>query len=113
MIENNIIKELDNYFVDNYNDIMNYKKNINNILISMNFNGFDTYNDFCSTVRKVTLIEINEKNNIIDVNNIEKLYLMVLNKVIILKIKENENFDIKILEYFNDDKLLDMIKNEK
>ncbi len=46
-----ILNDVDNQFVDEYDTILVYKKNIDDILEQMGFDGFNSYNEFCLKIR--------------------------------------------------------------
>ena len=47
-----LIDEMDQHFVEEYEDIIKYKFNIEKILDQMGFDSFISYNDFCIRIRK-------------------------------------------------------------
>ena len=63
-----ILDKMDENFVDNYEDLMKYKNNFNNILHKLGFIGYDSYNNFCIDIRNVA------KNRIIKEKVIECYY---------------------------------------
>jgi len=110
-MNNNLITELDNYFVDNYDNILVYKNNINDMLINMNINQFESYNDFCLLLRNISISEMKNKN--IKTNNVSELFHLSINKLLLTKINTDVDYNDKILKYFNDKKLLEFIKTNK
>jgi len=111
-MNNNIINKMDNNFVDNYDDLLKYKNNIDNILHKMDFKGFDTYNEFCIFVRETAKNKIkNEKIKYLDSET--TFFSEVINQTLRNKIKENKGYDKKIFTYFGDYEILDILKENR
>ena len=61
---NDIIKKMDESFADNYEELIIYKKNFDNILNQIGFNGFKSYNDFCIDIRNNAIKKIKKEKSI-------------------------------------------------
>lgn len=104
-----ILKKIDHNFVENYEDMLKYKKNLDNILISLGFKSFKSYNDFCIKIKENTINYIKENNNVDNINN--EFFSIIINRTLRNKIKDNKNYDKKLKIYFNTDKN-NLIKND-
>jgi hypothetical protein len=95
-----IINDIDNIFVDNYKNINQYKNNINDIFKKLNIKEFNTYNKFCIDIRNIIINKINDEN--VDDETPQSIILKSLNQTIKNKIKEDNDYEHKILNYFKD-----------
>lgn len=100
MTKNEIINKLDNNFVNNYEDMIKYKNNLNDILLQMGFNKFKSYNEFCIYIRNNALEKLKERKNY---NLDNTFFSVIMNKSLKDKIKKDKNYNRKLNIYFNDD----------
>ena len=108
---NKIIDKMDHNFVDNYEDMIKYQQNLNEILYKMGFSGFDSYNDFCKILRKNALDKIKkEKIQYLDTDT--DFFSLVINKTLRDKIRENKDYTDKLIIYFNDKNIVDIMKKD-
>lgn len=101
---NEILKDVDNQFVEEYETILIYKKNLDDTLEQMGFNGFNSYNEFCLMVR----------NNIIKSDTVvmnKQIFSQVLNKTLRDKIKEDVDYESKLLTTLGDPEIINFMKN--
>jgi len=106
-----ILDKMDENFVDNYEDLMKYKNNFNNILHKLGFIGYDSYNNFCIDIRNVAKNRIiKEKIKYLDKDT--TFFSEVINQTLRYKIKQNRSYEKKIMNYFDDDELIDIIKED-
>lgn len=112
-IINNIIKKMDNNFVENYEDMLKYKNNLDQLLIKIGLKKFKSYNEFCIMIRNNTL-EYLKKENQLNPDKIENnLFSLIMNKTFRDKIIQNKNYEKKLKIFLNTDKNInDIIKNE-
>jgi len=110
-MDNKIIKKLDDNFVENYDDIIEYKNNLNDILSKMGFIGFKSYNEFCVSIRNNAISKI-KKDKIKYLSSDDTFFSEIMNKTLRDKIRKSRSYEKKILSYFNDYEIVDFIKNE-
>jgi len=110
-MKNNIINQIDESFVNNYNDIKKYQLNFNIILSKLDMPLFETYNDFCINIRNNAIDKIKkEKIKKLDLDT--NFFSEIIGKTLRVKIKKNRNYEKKLMEYFNDYTLIDFLKND-
>jgi len=112
-IINNIIKKMDNNFVENYEDMLKYKNNLDELLMKIGLKKFKSYNEFCIIFRNNTIDYLKKKN----ISNIEKIknkiFSLIMNKTFRDKILESKNHEKKLQIFLNTEKNInDIIKNE-
>ena len=94
---NEIKIKLEQQFVDDYDDLYEFMININETLKELNINSrYDSYNDFCLDIEKHIL------DDNIDIIS-PKVMSDALNNMIKFKIIEDDKYEEKILEKFNND----------
>jgi len=108
---NDIIKKMDESFADNYEELIIYKKNFDNILNQIGFNGFKSYNDFCIDIRNNAIKKI-KKENINYIDSESKFFPRILNETLRNKIKKEKNYEKKIMKYFHDINVIKILKEK-
>lgn len=107
-----IIEKMDNNFVENYEDLIKYKKNIDGILDKMGIEGFNSYNDFCIKIRKNAIDKIkNENINYLDSDT--DFFSRVINKTLRDQIRSDKDYTGKLSEYFEDENLIEILKKDQ
>jgi len=107
---NDILRDIDNQFVDDYDTIFIYKKNLDDVLEQLGFEGFDSYNDFCIKIRNNVIQSLNN-NDFFVMNN--QIFSQVLNKTLRDKILEDNEYEAKIMSSLGDKTVLDFLRNSK
>ena len=107
------IKEyIENQFVEDFEDIKKFMDDVNDTLDNIKIkNKYESYNDFCLDIEKSVIETINEEN-ITELT--PQLLVTALNNMVKYKIIEDENYEYKIREYFDDpDMVINDINNLK
>ena len=110
--KNKIIKKLDDNFVEHYDDIIEYKNNMNDILYKIGLKGFNSYNEFCMYIRNNAILKI-KKDKIKHINSDDNFFSEIMNKTLRDKIRRNRGYEKKILSYFSDSEIIDILKSGK
>lgn len=109
-----ILDKMDHNFVDNYEDMSKYKKNLDDMLINLGFKPFKSYNNFCIKIKENTTNYIKKEKKYISVDDLDnEFFSIIMNKTIRDKIRENKNYEKKLSIYFNIDDTKDLIKPDK
>lgn len=107
------IKEyIENQFTDDYEEIKQFMEDVNDTLTKINIDTkYNSYNDFCLDIEKY-VIKLIEENNIETVST--QIIITALNNMVKYKILEDENYEEKIRNYFDEpDLVLDDINQLK
>ena len=95
-----IKKNLEQQFVDDYDDLVEFMININDTLLSLNIDSQYQYNDFCLDIQENVIKIINEEN----IKEITPQILSKsLNNMIKIKIVDDPDFEKKLTDYFDGD----------
>lgn len=108
---NKILDKMDDNFVDNYDDLMKYKNNFDDILHKFGFDGFESYNNFCINIREVAKVKI-KKEKIKYLDKDTTFFSEVINETLRDKIKQNKSYEKKIMSYFGDEDIIDFMKGD-
>jgi predicted secreted protein len=97
-------------FVDDYEHIKKFMEDVNNILMKMNIQHYDNYNKFCVEIEDYIIkiiqdYDLDESDLTIDV------IIMALNDMIKQKILQDENFESKIKDFFDETEANNILKN--
>lgn len=108
MIIDEVIKKIDEQFVEDYDIINNFMIDVNDILDKLLIEKYN-YNEFCIDIKTNIINLINETEEIsIEIST--DILIVALNNVIKYKILKDDNYEDKIKKYFEDpEKVLDDI----
>ena len=104
-VSKKIEKLIDNSFVDNYDTIVKYKDNFNEILRKMEINDYQSYNEFCYDIKDVIIDKISNNEITYSENYLSEIIVDTLKN----KIKKDKNYKRKILKYFDDITVIEAI----
>jgi hypothetical protein len=104
-VSKKIEKLIDNSFVDNYDTIVKYKDNFNEILRKMEINDYQSYNEFCYDIKDVIIDKISNNKITYSENYLSEIIVDTLKN----KIKKDKNYKRKILKYFDDITVIEAI----
>jgi len=106
MILKDIDKNIDEQFVNDYELIKDFMENVNKTLKNLSIDKIYNYNQFCTDIKINIMALIDDEIEEITTNTL----LIALNNMIKYKILEDENYEEKIKDYFNDpERVLDDI----
>jgi 6-pyruvoyl-tetrahydropterin synthase len=106
-----IKSDLENQFVDDFEDIKKFMSDVNDTLDKINIKQkYESYNEFCLDIEKFVF-------EIIDNYNVDELstahVVLALNNMIKYKISLDENYEEKIRGFFeNPESIINEIKND-
>ena len=100
MNSNEIKKYIENQFVDDYEEIKSFMDSVNETLNDLDTSHkYESYNEFCLDVEESILSNV--KNEDFQELSI-KIIVDALNNMIKFKILEDENYEEKIKNYYDD-----------
>jgi len=96
----NIITNIEEQFVSDYEEIRKFMDDVNSTLEKINIDfRYESYDNFCLDIEK-NIIDIIKEQNSTDITT--SLIVDALNNLIKHRILQDENYEQKIIAYFDD-----------
>jgi len=94
---------LENQFVEDYEKIKQFMEDVNETLTNLDIENYKSYNNFCLDIEKF-VIDVLEENT--TQSALPELIVEALNNMLKYKIIEDDNYEEKIRNYFDEPEIV-------